>query len=181
MSVTAALLKLDESLDPILLGTLAALAVVAATVVWQSQRNRGSTRTFSIAAGLFLAGLLVDVAVFPMLQDFVTVTTETDLLGNFSTTLADTASQYVLLLLGGGALLAGTLSLTRVEATAQGSEPAVQTPTDFQRDILETVRDALAPATTQYVHQTVGGAEIKAFRRDLTTLSRLAYLTRTQG
>ena len=131
MSVTEALLNLDQSLEPTLLGVLAALSVVASTVVWQSQRNRGATKMFAIAATLFLAALLVDVAVFPMLQEFVTRTTDTDLLGNFTTTLFDTASQYVFLLLGGGTLLAGALSLIRAPATGQEpEEPGVRTPTE---------------------------------------------------
>jgi hypothetical protein len=37
MSITAALLKLDKSLDLILLGATAALPIVAATVVWQAR------------------------------------------------------------------------------------------------------------------------------------------------
>jgi len=130
---------------------------------------------------LFLAALFVDIAVFPMLQEFVTSTTDTDLLGNFTTTLFDTASQYVLLLLGGGTLFAGALSLIKPPPSQEPEETVVRVPTEMQRGMMLVVRDAKVAATPRYVHQIVGGANLQAFRSELSALSKLAYLRRKEG
>ena len=187
------LIDLDIALEPSLEGTLAALAIATAAFVYGRQIGPGDKQLretgqrFLLAFVFLMAALVADLGLFPILEKFVTSTTDLDLEQNFTAILIDSSSEYVLFGAGVFWLYLGAVSLANAFGLAilkpwdwpwssEGDERP-DSSSSIQVAVLKALWDAeVGSASVEGVHRIVGGAKLKDFRKVISRLHKEGYV-----